>query len=118
MAPKKKKQAKEPDVEVPEGDIGAGKAIFSQHCAVCHAMQGDGKSAAAPVLGGVIGRQVGSTNFNNSKALKGAGFIWTEKHLFMYLLNPAKYISGNKMSFAGLQSETDRANIIAYLKST
>jgi cytochrome c len=34
----------------------------------------------------------------------------------MYLLNPGKYVPGNKMSFAGLASEEDRANLIAYLK--
>ena len=49
-----------------------------------------------------MGRNTGSTNFNASKALKGAGFTWSEKHLFVYLLNPGKYIPGNKMSFAGL----------------
>jgi cytochrome c len=47
----------------------------------------------------------GSTNYPASKALKGAGFQWSEKHLFMYLLNPGKYIPGNKMSFAGLAGE-------------
>jgi cytochrome c len=48
--------------------------------------------------------------------LKGAGFVWSEKHLFVYLLNPGKYIPGNKMSFAGLSGEQDRANLIAFLK--
>lgn len=78
--------------------------------------QGDDKNSAGPRLGGVIGRQTGSTNFPASKALKGAGFTWSEKHLFMYLLNPGKYIPGNKMSFAGLAGEEDRANLIAFLK--
>jgi cytochrome c len=78
--------------------------------------QGDDKNAAAPRLGGVLGRQTGSTNYPSSKALKGAGFKWSDKHLFMYLLNPGKYIPGNKMSFAGLASEADRANLIAYIK--
>lgn len=79
-------------------------------------MQGDDKNAAGPRLGGVIGRPTGSTNFSASKALKGAGFVWSEKHLFVYLLNPGKYIPGNKMSFAGLASEEDRSNLIAFLK--
>jgi cytochrome c len=48
--------------------------------------------------------------------MKTSGIVWTEKHLYQYLLNPGKHIPGNKMSFAGLSSETDRAHIIAYLK--
>lgn len=49
--------------------------------------------------------------------MKGAGFNWTEKHLFMYLKAPGKHVPGNKMAFAGLADESDRANLIAYLKS-
>lgn len=47
--------------------------------------------------------------------MKGCGIIWTDKHLFLYLANPGKHIPGNKMSFAGLPGEQDRANLIAYL---
>jgi cytochrome c len=49
--------------------------------------------------------------------MKNAGFIWSPNHLFVYLKNPGKHVPGNKMSFAGLADENDRANLIAYLKS-
>lgn len=79
--------------------------------------QGDSKNAAAPTLGGVVGTVAGErTNFPYSKAMKGSGITWTDKHLFLYLANPGKHIPGNKMSFAGLPGEADRANLIAYLK--
>ena len=94
-----------------------GKALFEEHCSVCHALEGDGKNAAAPVLGGVIGRAAGTTSYPSSKALKGSGIIWSDKHIFMYLVNPGKYVPGNKMSFAGLSDPQDRANVIAYLNS-
>jgi cytochrome c len=64
-----------------------------------------------------VGRKAGSTGFAFSKAMKGAGFNWSEKHLFAYLKNPGKHVPGNKMSFAGLNDENDRANLIAYLAS-
>jgi cytochrome c len=64
----------------------------------------------------LFGRPTGSTSFPAGKALKGAGFAWSEKHLFMYLLNPGKYIPGIKMAYGGLKSEQDRANLIAFLK--
>lgn len=80
-------------------------------------IQGDSKTAAAPTLGGVIGQVAGQrTNFPYSKAMKGCGVTWTEKHLFAYLGNPGKHIPGNKMSFAGLASDDDKAAVIAYLK--
>jgi cytochrome c len=65
-------------------------------------IQGDGKGAAAPPLGGIVGRKAGETLFGYSKAMKGSGIVWSEKHIFMYLLNPGKHIPGNKMSFSGL----------------
>ena len=49
MPPKKSKP--EPDVVVPEGDATNGRAIFDQHCAACHALEGDNKTASAPTLG-------------------------------------------------------------------
>lgn len=81
-------------------------------------IQGDSKNAAAPALAGILGREAGKgTNFPYSKALKGSGITWSDKHLFAYLTNPGKHIPGNKMSFAGLNADGDKANLIAYLKS-
>lgn len=101
---------------IPEGNAKSGKAIYEELCSVCHALSGDSKNAAAPTLGGLFGTKAGErTNFQYSKGMKNAGIIWTPKHLFAYLLNPGKHISGNKMAFSGLPSEQDRANVIAYL---
>lgn len=80
-------------------------------------MQGDGKGAAAPPLGGILGRNAGSTAFGYSKAMKSSGITWTPKHLFAYLTNPGKHIPGNKMSFAGISGETEKAHLIAFLST-
>ena len=80
-------------------------------------IQGDGKGAAAPPLGGIIGRKAGATAFSYSKAMKGSGIVWSDKHLWMYITNPGKYISGNKMSFAGLAGEDEKSHLISYLAS-
>lgn len=45
------------------------------------------------------------------------GITWDDQHLFAYLLNPAKYVPGTKMVFAGLKAPQDRSDLIAYLKS-
>lgn len=80
-------------------------------------IQGDGKGAGAPPLGGIIGRKAGETQFSYSKAMKSSGITWSEKHLWMYLLNPGKHIPGNKMSFSGIAGETDKAHLIAFLST-
>jgi cytochrome c len=48
--------------------------------------------------------------------MKGQNYTWSEKHLFVFLKNPSKYVIGTRMAFAGLDSEKDRADLIAYLK--
>ncbi|RYG48936.1 cytochrome c family protein, partial [archaeon] len=35
-----------------------------------------------------------------------------------YLIDPAKYIKGTKMIFAGLKKEAERKDLVAYLKSS
>jgi cytochrome c len=52
---------------------------------------------------------------NGSGAMKGSGIVWSKKHLFVFLKNPAKYVPGLRMAFAGLSDDTDRSNLIAYL---
>jgi cytochrome c len=111
---------KEPAVTIPAGaDAANGKSIFEQQCSSCHAVsQGDDKTAAAPSLGGVVGRAAGNGAFPYSPALKKSGITWTDKHLFAFLKAPAKYVAGTRMSYAGLAAEKDRADLIEYLKST
>jgi len=46
------------------------------------------------------------------------GIEWGESTLFEYLENPKKYIPGTKMVFAGLKKESERNDLIAYLKSS
>lgn len=39
MPPKKSKEIKEPDVNVPAGDPVKGKALFDEQCSACHAIE-------------------------------------------------------------------------------
>merc|ERR1712232_878516 len=111
---------KEPKVKIPKGgDAIQGKAIFEKQCATCHAIEGgNDANAAAPSLGGVVGREAGKgTTFPYSNAMKKSNIQWTPKHLFAYIKAPGKYVPGNKMSFAGIKKGKDLANLIAYLES-
>jgi cytochrome c len=49
--------------------------------------------------------------------MKGKPGNWTYDELFKFIKAPGVDIPGTKMSFAGLRSEKDRINLIAYLRS-
>jgi len=97
------------------GDTTSGEKIFKK-CAACHSIVKNGKNKIGPALYNVVGRQVGGvSNYKYSKALVGYNKSWTLEELNGFLLKPAKWIKGNKMAFAGLKKEKDRASLIKYL---
>ena len=97
------------------GDVTAGKKIFKK-CAACHSIVKGGKNKIGPALYNVVGRTVGGINdYKYSKALASYGKEWTFEELNGFLLKPASYIKGTKMSYAGLRKEKDRASVIKYL---
>ena len=96
-------------------DIDHGKKVFKK-CAACHSIKKDGKNKTGVKLYGVVNRAVGGvSDYKYSKALKTYNKEWTFEELNGFLLKPAKWIKGNKMGFAGLKDDRDRASVILYL---
>jgi|TARA_B100001741_G_C16490930_1_gene569637 cytochrome c len=97
------------------GDIDHGKKVFKK-CAACHSINQDGKNKIGPKLWNVMFRPSGSVNdYKYSKALSAYKKDWNWNEMNGFLLKPAKWIKGNKMGFAGLKNEKDRASVILYL---
>jgi cytochrome c len=70
-------------------------------------------------LSGLFGRKTGQApGFQYTDANKNKGIVWNEETLNVYLENPKKYIPGTKMVFAGLKKQTERSDLIAYLKQS
>jgi cytochrome c len=98
-----------------QGDAAKGEKLFAR-CQACHSVE-PGQNKIGPTLAGLFGRKAGSVEgFNYSDAMKSADVVWDEQTLSEYLADPKGYIPGNRMLFAGLRNEQDRADIIAYLK--
>ena len=97
------------------GDVDSGKKVFKK-CAACHSIAQDGGNKIGPKLYNVVGRATGSiSDYKYSKALASYGKEWTFEELNGFLIKPASWIKGNKMGFAGLKKDEDRASVILYL---
>ena len=97
------------------GNIEHGKKVFKK-CAACHSINEGGGNKIGPALYSVVGKEVGGvSDYKYSKALSSYGKNWTWEELNGFLLKPSSWIKGNKMGFAGLKNEKDRASVILYL---
>jgi len=97
------------------GDASHGKTVFKK-CKACHSIKKGGKNNIGPALWGVMERNAGGlADYKYSKAIMSHNKQWTFEELNGFLLKPASWIKGNKMGFAGLKNDKDRASIILYL---
>ena len=100
------------------GDVEHGKKVFKK-CAACHSINQGGKNKIGQKLWNVMFRQVESvTDYKYSKALSGYKKDWNWEEMNGFLIKPSTWIKGNKMGFAGLKKEKDRASVILYLNQS
>ena len=97
------------------GDVKHGEKVFKK-CAACHSVAQGGGNKIGPKLWNVMFRPVASvTDYKYSKALLDYKKEWSWEEMNGFLIKPSKWIKGNKMGFAGLKNEKDRASVILYL---
>ena len=104
------------------GDAAKGKEVFAK-CALCHQVGPGAKTLVGPELNGIIGRKAASIAdypmySDGMKTLGALGVVWTEENLDKWLANPKAILPDSYMSMVpGIPEASDRANIIAYLKT-
>lgn len=88
----------------------------AQVCRACHSLDQGGPNMIGPALYGFFGSGVGSREgFEYSPAVRDANFVWTPRALDAWLAQPGRFLPGNRMTFAGVLRDSDRADLIAFL---
>jgi cytochrome c len=91
-------------------------AQIAKQCQICHNVEEGQGPKIGPHLYDVVDRPVASVaGFNYTAALKAKGGKWTFAALNKWLTDPRTDAPGTSMTFAGLSSEKQRADVIAYL---
>lgn len=99
-------------------DVAAGEKL-SKKCTACHVFEKGGANKVGPALWNIVNADKGAVaDFGYSNALASAEGAWDYVSLNAFLYKPKAYISGTKMNFAGFKKPEDRANMIAFLRSS
>ncbi|MER0239134.1 c-type cytochrome [Fulvimarina sp. MAC8] len=100
------------------GDPAAGESVF-RRCQACHKIGEGARNGIGPELNGVMGEKPGdvegysfSSNFQDWASDKEQ---WNAELMTTWLSDPRGTVQGTKMAFAGLKSQEDIDNVIAYL---
>jgi cytochrome c len=96
--------------------VDKGKQIAKQ-CQACHTFEKGGPNRVGPNLWNIVGDERGKDRggYNFSAAMKAKGGRWTFSELYQFLKDPRGYIPGTNMTFAGLSSGQQRADVIDFL---
>jgi cytochrome c len=120
-APAAAKPAGPPPIEARLAKADAKKGQEeAQICTACHSFEKGGPNKIGPNLFGVVGAPIGEDRggyaFSSGMETK-KGQKWTPELLDQWLKDPPAFIKGTKMTFAGIKSDKQRADIIAYLQT-
>lgn len=98
-------------------NLDAGETQFNK-CRSCHTITAGKMNMTGPHLYGVFGRHAATAEgYTYSDAMKAHNVVWDFDTLDIYLKSPQTVVPGTKMGFMGIQNDTDRHNLIAYLKA-
>ncbi|MER9236875.1 ankyrin repeat domain-containing protein [Mesorhizobium sp. M0622] len=99
-------------------DVEKGRIYFGGNCDGCHNNEPGKGRKTGPNLWEVVGRDKASVpEFNYSKTLRDWEGAWTYEDLNTFLYDPVLTTPGVLMEISGVPDETERVNLIAYLRT-
>jgi cytochrome c len=95
-----------------------GEALFMKQCKICHDVTREMLRYRGPPLWGIVGKpKAAFEGFKYSPVIKALGGNWTYEDLNNFLSDPARVLPGTDMGTNGYQDESERADLIAYLRT-
>ncbi|AXI56778.1 cytochrome C [Sulfitobacter sp. JL08] len=106
--------------QTPPEEMSNGERQFQRKCSICHTLGPDSERRAGPTLYQVFGRPAGTIDgYSYSDTLKTSDIIWSETTIdLLFDHGPDDYIPGSKMPLQRITSAADRADLIAFLKTS
>jgi len=99
-------------------DVEKGRAFFGKNCDGCHNNEPGKGGKEGPNLWEVVGRdKASSPEAKHSKTLLTLEGVWTYEDLSTYLYGPTLTTPGVLMETPGVPDETERVDLIAYLRT-
>ena len=95
-----------------EGEKAAKK------CVSCHTFEKGGANKIGPNLFNIIGADKAHLDgFAYSSGMQAAAGTWTWEDLNAFIRAPKDVVPGTKMAFAGVKKDSERADLLAYLRT-
>jgi cytochrome c len=106
-------------MKLASADVEKGRTSFVvRRCDYCHGAEPQGRNATIPNLWSVVGRDKASlATIRYSETLLSWEGVWTFEDLNKFLLEPMATTPGVSMETPGVPDETERVNLIAYLRT-
>lgn len=99
-----------------KADPAQGEAFMNKVCSACHDWNKGGAAKIGPNLYGIVGApHAHMAGFSYSDGLRAIKGPWTYAELNQWLSNPRTVVPGTRMSYAGIDSNQMRADVIDYL---
>lgn len=96
-----------------------GRVLATRICGACHTFTDGGRAGVGPNLYGIVGNHhAHMAGFNYSAGMKAKeGDTWDYEALNTFISGPARAIPGTRMAYGGMSNVTQRADLIAFLRT-